>query len=321
MKALVTGGTGFVGSHVVRRLVEEGHSVRVLSRRREIPQKLKLGDVEIFAGDLEDVSSVIKAMKGTEVFYHIGEIKNTNRAASEKNVELTERITENLRSMGVRRFVFISSLTVAGIPSAIPADEATKPAVVLTDHYTAYKRRCEELITGRLEGPEYAIIRPAPVYGPGSRYLGRLIDLIEKVGPFGIPFAGSAKNTAPLVFVKDLASAVYLAGIRPAAAGRVFNLTDGLRHSWHDFLRAIAGLLGKKLRIISIPTLLLKVPAMPLDLFTGLFGIDLDAMAYLDYFSKDLYFDNARARELLKWKPEYDLSAGVKEMVEYYRMM
>ncbi len=147
MKALVTGGTGFIGGHVVDLLLKENHAVRLFSRRPDIPEGLRGKDVEVFKGDLEDFQSVIDAMEGVEVFFHIGEIKNVNRAASEKNVKLMGHIIKNLEDKKVRRLVFISSITVAGIPSEIPAREDTEPEVILKDHYTSYKRTCEKLIT------------------------------------------------------------------------------------------------------------------------------------------------------------------------------
>jgi nucleoside-diphosphate-sugar epimerase len=318
MKALVTGGTGFIGSQVVERLLEAGHLVRVLSRRQTSAEKWKNGHVETIRGDLEAPETVLTAMEGTDIFYHIGEIKNITKAASEKNIRLMKRVIEGIGSTGVKRIVFVSSITVAGIPSETPANEDTVPATVLTDHYTSHKRECERLLAGNTGGVEYAIVRPAPVYGPGSRYLGRLIEAVEKIGPIGLPFAGNARNKAPLIHVMDLAKAIYLSGVRTAASGQVFNLTDGLDHSWRDFLACIAECLGRRLRIIPLPPVLLKMPAVPLDLISGFLGFEIDPLHYLDYFSKDIFFDNARAQDLLDWKPEYELEAGVREMTDWY---
>ncbi len=318
MKVLVTGGTGFIGSVVVDLLLQEGHSVRLFSRKDEIPERLKGKSAEIFHGDLKDFLSVVRAMEGMDLFFHIGEIKTFNETASLNNVKLMEHIIAGMREKEVKRLVFISSITVAGIPSAIPAGEETEPDVVLEDHYTSYKRTCEKLILSSLAG-RHAIIRPALVYGPGSRYMGRFINAVDKFGPFGFPFIGNATNLAPLIYVKDLAKAIYLSGLLPSASGQVFNLTDGFRHSWLDFLTSIAELLGRKLRIMSIPPLLLKIPAIPLDILSGMVGIKIDPVHYVNYFSKDLLFDNSKARDLLQWNPEFSLADGVKEMIKFYR--
>ena len=147
---------------------------------------------------------------------------------------------------------------------------------------------------------------------------GKFINVIDRFGPFGIPFPGNAENLAPLVHVGDLASAIAHAGIEPAAAGRIFNLTDGLRHSWRDFLEAIAKRLGKRIRIVPLSRLLLQLSALPIDLVSGFLGISLDPVSYVAYFSEALFFDNVRARSLLNWQPRYSLSEGVDDMITYY---
>ena len=318
MKALVTGGTGFIGRRVVERLLAERHSVRLFSRNRTLPESLKGRDVELFKGDLEKPETVVAAMEGREVFYHIGEVRNTSKAAAERNVRVVEAILANLARAGVKRFVFVSSITVSGIPSAIPADEETKPGIVLNDHYTSYKRRCEELISAA--PADFAILRAATTYGPGSRYLGKFIGMLETIGPFGLPFIGNARNVAPLIYVEDLARAVYLSGMKPAASRQTFILTDSLRHTWLDFFTETAGAVGKKVRIFPVPTLLLKLPSIPFSLFADIFGFEFDLSGYVEFFSRDLYFDNAKARNLLDWQAEYSLADGVREMVRSYKV-
>src|SRR5512139_3735477 len=105
-------------------------------------------------------------MDKMDVFFHIGEIKNFNQTASLNNIKLMEHIIAVVRQKEVKRLVFISSITVAGIPSETPADENTEPKAILEDHYTSYKLACERLIMSSC-ACEFVIIRPAPVYGPG----------------------------------------------------------------------------------------------------------------------------------------------------------
>jgi nucleoside-diphosphate-sugar epimerase len=318
MRALVTGGTGFIGRQVVRRLLDDNHHVRIFSRGDVNADLFRDKSVEVASGDLVNARSLIEALEGMEVLYHIGEIKNTTKAASEKNIKLLEEILGQAKRLKVKRIVFVSSITVSGIPSSVPADEDTLPKHSMNDQYTDYKRRAEKLLIENTEGVEYSIIRPAPVYGPGSHYLGRLISIIDRLGPLGIPFPGNAENLAPLIHVGDLASAITRAGTETAAAGCICNLTDGLRHSWREVMETIAKRLGKKLRIVLLPRLLLQLSAIPLDLASGFFGISLDPVSYVTYFSEDLFFDNAKARNLLNWQPQYSLSEGIDDMIAFY---
>ena len=117
MNVLVTGGTGFIGSHLVDLLLEKHFSVRLFSRKEELPERLKKKDVTVFHGNLSDAETVLRAMSGMDLFYHIGEMKNTSRAAAARNTLLVERIVEQLARTGIKRFVFVSSISVSGISS------------------------------------------------------------------------------------------------------------------------------------------------------------------------------------------------------------
>src|SRR5512137_34605 len=146
MKALVTGGTGFIGSHVVDLLLADGHSVRLLLRNPEVPEHWKGKDVDVAPGDLRDPGPVIDALQGVEVVFHIGEVRNTTAGNAAANVGLVERVAAALKPAGVKRLVFVSSLSVAGIPLAIPATEDTPASQVLRDQYTEYNRKAEAVI-------------------------------------------------------------------------------------------------------------------------------------------------------------------------------
>ena len=96
MKALVTGGTGYIGSHVVDLLLEHGHHVRLFSRKPEIPVRLAGKDVSLFSGDLRDPDSLSPAMNGMDAFYHMGEIRNTTSRAAKQNVHHVEHAIDHL---------------------------------------------------------------------------------------------------------------------------------------------------------------------------------------------------------------------------------
>ena len=319
MRTLVTGGTGFIGSHVVDILLENGHSVTLLSRKPKVPERWKGRDVTVSVGDLREPGQMVDAMQGMETVFHIGEVRNTTAGNAALNVGLVESMAMALKPSGVKRLVFVSSLSVAGIPKAIPATEDTPALEVLHDQYTEYKRKAEAIIRQPGSGAEHVIVRPGVVYGPGSRHLGNMIDTIRWIGPLGLPFIGNGKNLMPLIHVKDLARAVYLAGTVPDAANQTLNITDGERRTWLGFFTAVAEAQRKRFRLIPVHPALVKFPALVVDLFTSVFGQSLDLPAFVSYVSRDVHFDCGRARSVLGWEPSYlDLLDAMRDMVAWY---
>jgi nucleoside-diphosphate-sugar epimerase len=293
--------------------------VKLFSRKQEVPEPWKGRDITIEPGDLRDTGAVLGAMNGVDTVFHIGEVRNTSSSKASLNATLVERMVAALQPSGVKRLVFVSSLSVAGIPLAVPATEDTPPAQVLRDQYTEYKRKAEEIIRHSPPGVEYVILRPGVVYGPGSRYLGRMVDTIRRLGQLGLPFIGRGTNLMPLIHVKDLARAVFLAGSVPGAASHILNITDGERRTWLEFFTAIAEAQRKRFRIIPVHPALARLPAMFFDLFTGIFSQSLDLPSYISYVSRDVHFDNGRARSVLGWDPVYlDLRDAVRDMVAWY---
>lgn len=313
MKAIVTGGTGFIGRRIVEELVSEGHEVRIVSRSG-LKKESGHENVELVKGDLREISSVIHAIDGREVIYHAGELRNTSRLAASKNLEAVKSILEHCREAGLRRFVFVSSISVAGIPAGVPAYETTPPATELSDHYTAYKREAEEHLR-TASGIEISIVRPAPVCGQGSRALPGIIRNLKRMSVLGLPFPGDGRNLMPLIQVQDLGRAIARAGTARQAAGETFNLTDGFRHTWRDFLEEIQRVWGRKLRLVQIPPGILKLPAFAIDILAWPFGVSADTWNFVSYLSEDLFFDNRKARELLDWKPDFDLRTMVEDML------
>jgi nucleoside-diphosphate-sugar epimerase len=317
MRMLVTGGTGFIGSQVVDLLAEEGHEVLVFARRTELPGRWRGRRVALAAGDLADADSLLAVMQGRDVLFHIGELKVTSRSAARKNVRLVARIVGALGASGIGRLVFVSSITVAGVPQTVPAAEETPAAAVLNDHYTAYKREGERIIAEGAGDADYAVIRPGVVYGPGSRSMRAMAGIIASAGAVGLPWVGRGGNLMPLVHVKDLARAVVLAGTAPAAARQTFNLTDGERHTWQEFFGAVAATAGRTPRILPLPPGLLRLPAAFGGAVASFFGIQADLPSYVTYLSRDVHFSMRKAERLLGWKAVHtDVRAGVREMME-----
>ncbi|MEW6028713.1 MAG: NAD-dependent epimerase/dehydratase family protein [Chloroflexota bacterium] len=238
---LVTGGAGFIGSHIVRALLERGAEVRVLDNfstgKRENLDGLT-GRLEVLEGDLRDGSRVTEAVRGVEVVFHEAAFVSAPQSMEEPaacfdvNVTGTALLFEAARRAGVRRVVVASSAAVYGDSDALPLVEETSLRPL--SPYAASKRVDEiyaQLYTGSF-GLDVAALRYFNVYGPRQRpdsmyaaavpiFIRRLLD--------GKPITifGDGGQTRDLIAVRDVVRANLIAAEHPAAPGQVFNICTG----------------------------------------------------------------------------------------------
>ena len=248
MKYLITGGAGFIGSHITRALLEQGADVRILdnfsSGRRE---NLKGLDVEIIAGDLRDAACVTEAVRGVNIIFHeaafvsVPESMEKPQECFDVNVSGTSMLFEAARKAGTQRIVIASSAAVYGDSSAMPLVEDT-PLRSLSP-YAASKRVDElyaDLYTHQF-GLEVAALRYFNVYGPRQRpdsmyaaavpiFIRRMLDNSP------ITIYGDGGQSRDLINVHDVVQANLLASRHPAAPGRIFNVCTGIETRLLDLL-------------------------------------------------------------------------------------
>jgi len=248
MKYLITGGAGFIGSHIARALLAQGEDVRVLdnfsSGRRE---NLKGLDVELIEGDLRDASCVTEAVRGVNVIFHeaafvsVPESMEKPQECFDVNVTGTSILFAAARKAGVQRAVIASSAAVYGDSDAYPLSEES-PLRQLSPYATS-KRVDEmyaELFTQQF-GLEVAALRYFNVYGPRQRpdsmyaaavpiFIRRMLD--------GKPITvfGDGGQTRDLINVRDVVQANLLASQHPAAPGQIFNVCTGVETRLLDLL-------------------------------------------------------------------------------------
>jgi UDP-glucose 4-epimerase len=255
MKYLVTGGAGFIGSHIVRTLVEQGESVRVLDNfstgKRENLEDLTRqfnGDLfDVLEGDLRDASRVEEAVRGIEVIFHEAAFVSVPQSMDEPqtcfdvNITGTSRLFDAARAAGVRRAVVASSAAVYGESDVLPLVEETLPQPL--SPYAVSKRVDEmyaELFTSSF-GLEAVALRYFNVYGPRQRpdsmyaaavpiFARRLLD--------GKPVTvfGDGGQTRDLINVHDVVRANLIASEHPNAAGKIFNICTGVETRLLDLL-------------------------------------------------------------------------------------
>jgi uncharacterized protein YbjT (DUF2867 family) len=251
-EVLVTGGTGYVGTHVCRALIARGFLPRLLVRpesESRIPEDIRKG-VRIALGDVTNRESVENAAQGTTAVVHlVGIIREfpTGGITFERlHVTATRNAVDAARLWGIPRFIHMSALGAqAGAPTG----------------YFDSKGRAEDHV--RRSGLRWTIFRPSVIFGPGDMFLNELAGVL-RVAPL-IPVPGDGKYRLQPVFVGDVAKGFADAILRPDTETRTFEVGGPERFSYNELLDRIAASLGRRARKLHIPLSLLRPAVRSLE--------------------------------------------------------
>ncbi|MCX5685600.1 MAG: NAD-dependent epimerase/dehydratase family protein, partial [Planctomycetota bacterium] len=260
--ALLTGATGMVGSHLARRLLDEGWRVRALVRSSSDTALLASWGVEIVQGDLGDAPrDLAPHLAGAEYVFHCAAMVSDWAPLSEMmraNVDGTRNLAEAALATGsLKRFVYLSSMVVFGMHPQRDLDEKA-PLIHTGDNYNLTKIRAEEIIQQFVRERKLpaVILRPPYVYGPRDRqFLPRVLGNLQN-GKFR--FVGSGRQQFSLVYVGNLVEALYLAAVKPGIVGEVFLITDGQAITRIRMMEIICGEAGYLMPARHVPTLLVR---------------------------------------------------------------
>ena len=244
MNILVTGATGFIGSHLVERLSREGHDITCLAKETMHARVLESLGCSVILADLTNGISWERLLGNVDVVYHLAGVTRArhSREYYEGNVVGTSRLVEGcLRyASRLRRLVFVSSLTASGpSPSGLPISE-DDPYHPVSD-YGRSKMLAELEVTNAGGRLPWTIVRPAAVYGPRERDMYDYIRIIKR----GVePLIGLKDKLLSLIYVDDLVEGIILAAESPQAVGRTYFLGSERPYSYHEIGVAIARVLG-----------------------------------------------------------------------------
>jgi nucleoside-diphosphate-sugar epimerase len=297
MRLAITGGTGFVGAHLLDTALAAGHTVKALTRRNQ-PSRDGLTWV---SGDLQDRDALEKLVDGADAVIHVaGVITAPNAAAFELgNVAGTLSMLAAATAGGVRRFVHVSSLA------------AREPKLSL---YGASKHRAEELVHG--SGLDWVIVRPPAVYGPGDRETLELFRM-AKLGLMLMP----PKGRVSVIHVRDLAELLLALAEYSAPSNLLVEADDGKPNGWthREFARALGKAVGTKPAIVSSPGILLRLAARADQLVRGPRAkLTVDRAAYFSH--RNWVVEPKRACPEALWQPEIDTVQGLRETADWYRL-
>ncbi len=257
MKVLLTGATGFVGSHVLDGLLARGVPTAVLlrptSNRRFIAAHLPR--IEICPGSITDPASLATALHGVTHVIHCAGLIKALRAEElfAVNRDGTRNVVAAVNAASVERLVHISSLAVSGPgTAAAPAREDAPPAPV--SEYGRSKLAAEREVTERCR-PAFTILRPAAVFGPRD---GEFLRLFKAARARVLPVFGGGRQELSLVFVTDLAAAIIASLEHPAAPGRIIHAASPEGATARQLTLEIAGVLGVRPFTPSLPNAALR---------------------------------------------------------------
>lgn len=319
MIVLVTGGHGFVGSHLVERLLAGGDTVRCLSRRPVPPERLAGLPVEVLAGDLSDGRGLAEAVRGVDEVWHLGALTRA-RAPSEMlrvNTAGTLALARAASRAGVRRFVFCSSLAAVGpSPDGSPLAEAAPLRPRTT--YGVSKQLAEQGLWSLGEPLTVTVLRPPAVYGPYDR---DLLALFRGAQRGLLPIVGSPERRLSLIHAADLAEGMLLAGRSAAAQGRTWFVTHPEAVRQADLAEALGVALGRRVRRLHVPASAARVLGSLSSLVAQLTGgAPLLTRERIREVGEGHWVCSAEALAAATgWRASTALAAGLASTAQWYR--
>lgn len=319
MKALVTGATGFIGSHLVEGLLKRKYEVTCLIRKTSNLGWLDGLNIRLIEGDCCDKES-LNNIRGFEYIFHLaGLIKsNCKEEFYTVNAKATENIMETVikNIPNVKRFVYLSSLSAFGpnLGSGLPS-ENHKPHPV--SDYGDSKLIGEETVLKYRDKVPVTILRPTVVYGPRDR---EMLLFFKLINAGFLPYWGESRIS--LIYIDDLINAIILAGEKEDAIGEIFFISDGMVYSNKEIINEIADVLQVRLIKLRLPKVLLPLIGVLGEGLSRITGkttmINRDKVKELIH--TDWVCDISKAKGKLGFIPEVRIQEGVKWTADWYRI-
>jgi nucleoside-diphosphate-sugar epimerase len=326
MRLLVTGGTGFIGSHLAEEGRRRGAAVVVLGltdrpEERANAALLARQGVEILPGSITDGELCERAVRGATHVFHLAVAMREGGKRDEffesVNLEGTRRLLEAAARGRVERFVYCSTIGIYGhqAPGITTEGSPFRPGNIYERTKVAAERLMRDVAP--TTGVPYTILRPADVYGPRDQ---RLLKLFRGVSAGRFPLFGSGAGRRHMVYVDDVVAAFFKACERPEAEGEAMIVAGPRTCTLRELIEEVRRASGSRRFGRRLPLApMLAAAAVVEDVCRAL---HVDPPIYrrrMDFFTSDSAFDTSRARRLLGWAPQVELPDGVRRTWESYR--
>lgn len=322
MKVLVTGGSGFTGGHLTRRLLRKGHEVVVLDNQPGLfDDDLAEMGAEIHVGSVTDHDLVNRLMAGCEMVFHIAaafrRVNLPRRVYWDVNVEGARGVMEAALRHGVRKVINCSTCGVHGHVRQEPANEDAP--IAPEDWYQQTKYEGEKVAASYAsKGLRVVTLRPTAIYGPGDP--GRFLNLFRMVGRGHFLMFGPGTVHYHPVYIDNLLDAFELAAESERGDGEAYLIGDEKYHSLNALVKAIATVLGIQLKVYHLPFWPLWTAALGCELLFKVIPADPPLFRRrVEWFQQNRAFSIERARCELGYRPAVDLKEGLARTATWYR--
>jgi nucleoside-diphosphate-sugar epimerase len=326
VRLLVTGGTGFIGSHLAEEGRRRGAEVVVFGltdrpEERANAELLSRLGAEVLPGSITDPELCRRAARGATHIFHLAVAMREGGKSDEFfesiNLDGTRHLLQASTEERVQRFVYCSTIGIYGhrAPGITTEDSPLSPGNV----YERTKVTAEKLVRDFAQncGLAAVVLRPADVYGPRDQ---RLLKLFKGVSQGRFPLFGSGKGRRHMVYVDDVVSAFFKACERQEAVGAGLIVAGPRACTLRELLDEVQAATGSPRYGIRLPLApMLGLAAVVEDVSAAL---AIDPPIYrrrMDFFHSDSEFDTSRARRVLGWEPKVDLKDGIRRTLEDYR--
>lgn len=324
MNVLITGGTGFIGSRLALRLLEQGARVTVLGQENneaeaDNKRSIEAKGARVEVASVTDRDRIFELLEGVDLVYHLAAAQHEANVPDQHfwdvNVAGTRNMLEASVAAGVKRFVHGSTIGVYGSAMEGKIDEQTptRPDNI----YGVTKLEGEKLVLSFQDKLPVVVIRISETYGPGDRRLLKLFKGIKKNAFFMI---GDGKNLHHLIYIDDLIEGMCLAATVEGAAGNVFVLAGKEPITTDAMVSTIAAELGAKIPPFRAPLSLFLLAATVLEATLRPLGIQPPLhRRRMDFFKKSFEFSPAHAAQVLGFEPRHTFRQGVAGTANWYK--
>jgi nucleoside-diphosphate-sugar epimerase len=322
MKILVTGGTGFTGKALVRRLLDMGHQVVAMDYKEGLKtDELRAWGAEVVIGTITDRDCVRRCLQGVDVVQHIAaafrEMNVPEQHYWDVNVGGTRICLEEALAVNVKKFIYCSTCGIHGNVKNPPTDEDHN--IAPADYYQQTKYEAEPVTLEFVrKGLKATIIRPSAIYGPGDPE--RFLMIFKRVARGLFPMFGSGRTLYHPVYIDNLVDVFVLAMDPAKGNGRTYLAADAEYVPIEDLVRRTGKAMGVDVKITHYPVWPVVAAGHVCEKLCKPFKIAPPIFPRrVDWYRQNRAFDITRARRELGYDPKVGLDEGLRRTCEWYR--